>query len=155
LDGKRKQEILPFPANLNREFNIPVLYVTHAQQEVAQLAAHVVIMADAQLLIQARDVSVALQMPVATSILDVLPAIISGIIDLQAGHTILRLTVGDQSLLAHVIRKSAVLLALGIGKGVCANQGGFYRQLSLSGMRIVSAMCRQRGCLELAASGCR
>ena len=52
LDGKRKQEVLPFLANLNREFNIPVLYVTHAQQEVAQLADHVVIMAEGRVLAQ-------------------------------------------------------------------------------------------------------
>jgi molybdate transport system ATP-binding protein len=34
LDSKRKQEILPFISQLNQQLNIPVLYVTHSQQEV-------------------------------------------------------------------------------------------------------------------------
>ncbi len=46
LDSKRKQEILPFLSRLNQELNIPVLYVTHSQQEVAQLADYLVIMAE-------------------------------------------------------------------------------------------------------------
>ena len=50
LDFKRKQEILPFLSRLHRELNIPVLYVTHSQQEVAQLADHLVVMADGKVL---------------------------------------------------------------------------------------------------------
>ena len=50
LDFKRKQEILPFISRLHRELNIPVLYVTHSQQEVAQLADHLVIMEDGRAL---------------------------------------------------------------------------------------------------------
>ena len=50
LDFKRKQEILPFISRLHRELNIPVLYVTHSQQEVAQLADTLVILADGRAL---------------------------------------------------------------------------------------------------------
>lgn len=46
LDEKRKQEILPFLTRLHNELNIPVLYVTHSQQEVAQLADYLVLLAD-------------------------------------------------------------------------------------------------------------
>lgn len=42
LDAKRKQEILPFLSRLHHELDIPVLYVTHARQEVAQLADYLV-----------------------------------------------------------------------------------------------------------------
>ncbi|MDD1616425.1 MAG: molybdate transport system ATP-binding protein, partial [Methylococcaceae bacterium NSP1-2] len=46
LDSQRKQEILPFLTRLHSELNIPVLYVTHSQQEVAQLADYLVLLAD-------------------------------------------------------------------------------------------------------------
>ena len=46
LDVKRKQEILPFLTRLHNELKIPVLYVTHSQQEVAQLADYLVLLAD-------------------------------------------------------------------------------------------------------------
>ena len=156
LDYKRKQEILPFLSRLHRELNIPVLYVTHAQQEVAQLADHLVIMDEGRplasgplaetlsrldvplaqdrnaatvwpvtvagheaeyhlthvsfaggsislpsfaaeigtplrLQIYARDVSITLQKPTETSILNVLPAVITGIADDERGHGIVQL----------------------------------------------------------------
>ncbi len=50
LDFKRKQEILPFLSRLHQELHIPVLYVTHSQQEVAQLADHLVILAEGKVL---------------------------------------------------------------------------------------------------------
>ena len=42
LDLKRKQEILPYLERLHRELDIPVLYVSHAPDEVARLADHIV-----------------------------------------------------------------------------------------------------------------
>ncbi len=42
LDRERKLEILPFIERLRDEFAIPVIYVSHAIDEVARLAAHVV-----------------------------------------------------------------------------------------------------------------
>ncbi|MGZ8225810.1 MAG: molybdenum ABC transporter ATP-binding protein [Methylococcaceae bacterium] len=183
LDFKRKQEILPFLGRLHRELNIPVLYVTHSLQEVAQLADHLVILAEGRALasgplaetlsrldvpqaqdrqaatvwqvsvaehetdyhltrvafaggtlslpvvdaeigtplrvqIYARDVSIALEAPTATSILNVLPATIAGIADGHGGQSVVRLQVGAQPLLAHITRKSALLLGLQIGMTV-------------------------------------
>jgi molybdate transport system ATP-binding protein len=68
--------------------------------------------------IYARDVSISLQAPLATSILNVLPAIITGIADDDSGQCVVRLLVGTQSLLAHITRKSAILLDLKIGMQV-------------------------------------
>jgi molybdate transport system ATP-binding protein len=180
LDFKRKQEILPFLSRLHRQLAIPVLYVTHSQQEVTHLADTLVIMADGRALasgplsetqsrldvplaqdreaatvwqvtvaehetgyhltrvafaggslsipavdaqvgaplrvqIYARDVSIALEVPAATSILNVLPAAITGIADGREGQTVVQVQVGDQALLAHITRKSALLLNLQIG----------------------------------------
>jgi molybdate transport system ATP-binding protein len=44
LDLKRKQEILPYLERLHDELEIPVLYVSHAPDEVARLADHLVVM---------------------------------------------------------------------------------------------------------------
>ncbi|OUM07918.1 molybdenum ABC transporter ATP-binding protein [Pseudomonas syringae] len=44
LDAKRKSEILPYLERLHRELDIPMLYVSHAQDEVARLADHLVLL---------------------------------------------------------------------------------------------------------------
>ncbi|MDF2643131.1 MAG: modC [Pseudomonas sp.] len=44
LDAKRKGEILPYLERLHRELDIPMLYVSHAQDEVARLADHLVLL---------------------------------------------------------------------------------------------------------------
>ncbi|MBF0424397.1 MAG: molybdenum ABC transporter ATP-binding protein [Magnetococcales bacterium] len=44
LDLARKREILPYLERLHNELKIPVLYVSHASDEVARLADHLVVM---------------------------------------------------------------------------------------------------------------
>jgi molybdate transport system ATP-binding protein len=44
LDLARKQEILPYLESLHDELDIPVLYVSHAPDEVARLADHLVLL---------------------------------------------------------------------------------------------------------------
>jgi len=44
LDHDLKQEILPYLERLHDELDIPVLYVSHAPDEVARLADHIVVM---------------------------------------------------------------------------------------------------------------
>ncbi|MBA1229006.1 molybdenum ABC transporter ATP-binding protein [Pseudomonas viridiflava] len=44
LDSRRKREILPYLERLHRELDIPMLYVSHAQDEVARLADHLVVL---------------------------------------------------------------------------------------------------------------
>jgi molybdate transport system ATP-binding protein len=183
LDFKLKQEILPFLIRLRQELDIPVLYVTHSQEEVAQLADHLVVVNGGRVLaagpladtlgridlpiaedkrammvwqgrvvehdadyhltrigfgsaelylptvaagigepvrvqICASDVSIALEAPQATSILNVLPATITGMADKSNGQTVLRLNVGALPLLAHITCKSRQLLDLQVGKHV-------------------------------------
>lgn len=50
LDSKRKSEILPYLERLHDELEIPVLYVSHAQDEVARLADHIVLLSDGKAL---------------------------------------------------------------------------------------------------------
>ena len=188
LDFKRKQEILPYLSRLHQETCIPILYVTHSQQEVAQLADYLVILEDGQalaagplsetmsrldvplaqerdaatvwqttivahendyhltrvafdggmlsiptfdavigtslrLLIYARDVSIALEAPLATSILNVLPATITGMAD-DGGRCVVQLRLGEQVLLAHITSKSAQILQIKPGLEVYAQIKG-------------------------------
>jgi molybdate transport system ATP-binding protein len=189
LDFQRKQEIVPYLVRLHQTLEIPVIYVTHAWQEAARLADHLVLMnggrinaagplaetlsridlplaqerkavmvwegrvagheadyhltriacAGAELYttaidapagtplrvqIFARDVSLALEAPQATSILNVLPATITGLADDRKGQTVVRLQVGAQTLLSHITLKSKHSLGLKIGMPVYAQIKG-------------------------------
>ena len=46
LDGPRKSEILPYLDRLKSETGVPILYVSHAVDEVARLADHMVLLED-------------------------------------------------------------------------------------------------------------
>lgn len=50
LDLKRKTEIMPYLERLHDELDIPILYVSHAPDEVAQLADHLVLLEAGQVL---------------------------------------------------------------------------------------------------------
>jgi molybdate transport system ATP-binding protein len=183
LDFKRKQEILPYLIRLHQQLDIPIIYVTHSQQEVAQLADTLVILEDGNILasgplsetqsrldlplaqdreaatvwqvtiaehesdyhltrvtfeggsltitavdaklgtelrvqIYARDVSISLAEPHATSILNVLPAVINQLTVGRESQALVQLQLGQQLLLAHITRKSLLLLGLKIGMSV-------------------------------------
>lgn len=74
--------------------------------------------------IQARDVSITLQEPRLTSILNVLPATITGLADDQSGHTTVKLQCGQETLIAHITRKSSQILELRAGMPVFAQIKG-------------------------------
>lgn len=50
LDHARKQDILPYLERLHDELEIPVLYVSHAPDEVARLADHLVVLDEGRVL---------------------------------------------------------------------------------------------------------
>jgi len=50
LDSQRKSEILPYLERLHDQLEIPVLYVSHAQDEVARLADHIVLLSEGRAL---------------------------------------------------------------------------------------------------------
>jgi molybdate transport system ATP-binding protein len=73
-----------------------------------------------RLRVYARDVSITLQQPAQTSILNVLPATITGMAHDPEGRTMLRLNMGGEPLLSHITRKSASVLGLEKGMQVFA-----------------------------------
>ena len=52
LDAARKAEVLPYLERLQRELDIPVLYVSHSADEVARLASHLVLLQQGRVLAQ-------------------------------------------------------------------------------------------------------
>ncbi|WP_415769277.1 molybdenum ABC transporter ATP-binding protein [Pseudomonas sp. LB3P38] len=50
LDSQRKNEILPYLQRLHDELDIPVLYVSHSQDEVARLTDHIVLLSEGKAL---------------------------------------------------------------------------------------------------------
>ena len=50
LDAERKAEILPYLERLHTELAVPIVYVTHAMEEVARLADHLVLLREGRVL---------------------------------------------------------------------------------------------------------
>ena len=48
VDNANKLEILPYIESLHREFQIPIIYVTHSTREVMRLASHIVLLKDGE-----------------------------------------------------------------------------------------------------------
>jgi molybdate transport system ATP-binding protein len=186
LDAISKAEILPYLERLHDELSIPVLYVSHAIDEVTRLADHMLLMEDGmvraegalnelitrgdlplahaegaaaviearvvghdvrhhltelefgggtlaitredlhrsacvRVRIRARDVAINLTRPHDSSVLNVLPARVLDVSDdPHPGHVLVRLAVGDVTLLSRITRRSLERLALEPGTGVYA-----------------------------------
>jgi molybdate transport system ATP-binding protein len=185
LDRASKRDILPYLERLHDELAMPVLYVSHAADEVARLADHVVMLEagrvrasdpiaewltrldlaseqgdaaeaviqaivsghdeefhlsfldfaggrfcvarhglptgqPARLRVQARDVSLTLERQSGTSILNIFPATVDGLVEEGPGQVLVRLDLGGDYLLSRVTRKSATELGLQTGKAVYA-----------------------------------
>lgn len=190
LDAARKAEVLPYLDTLQRELDIPVLYVSHAHDEVARLAHHIVLLqagrvvqqgdaasvlssleqplghhsqaaavidatvlahdaqdhittvqfAGGQLLVthamhhpigqpvrlrlQARDVGLSLLPPPSSSVLNSLPATITGLRADGPGMVLVGLALGTTALLARITARSARSLKLHTGQAVYAQIKG-------------------------------
>lgn len=189
LDLQRKNEILPYLEKLQTELAIPLLYVSHAPDEVARLADHLVLLQEGKVIasgatsdimtrldlplahgdnagvviptsvegfdaaydlirlrfaggilrlpsvtvpnntalrvrIQARDVSLALQAPHESSILNSFAATVREIAPDSPGQVMISLDCSGQPLLARITRQSCELLQLAPGSAVHAQIKG-------------------------------
>ena len=181
LDLRRKQEILPYLERMHGELAIPIVYVSHAPDEVARLADHLVLLDDGKVVasgpltetlarvdlppsfaddagvvldtilagheedalsrlefaggalfvgrrreavgthlrcrIHARDVSLALDRPQGTSIVNRLPAVVTAVAATDTpGHVLVQLRMGESPLLARITERSR--RELGIAPGL-------------------------------------
>jgi molybdate transport system ATP-binding protein len=181
LDLRRKLEILPYLERMHGELAIPIVYVSHAPDEVARLADHLVLLDDGKAVasgpltetlarvdlppsfaddagvvldtilagheedalsrlefaggalfvgrrreavgtrlrcrIHARDVSLALDRPQGTSIVNRLPAVVTAVSATDTpGHVLVQLRMGESPLLARITERSR--RELGIAPGL-------------------------------------
>ncbi|CAK9884499.1 MAG: Sulfate/thiosulfate import ATP-binding protein CysA [Candidatus Erwinia impunctatus] len=58
LDLPRKREVLPWLQNVVKQLQIPLLYVTHSLDEIAQLADHVVVLEEGKIIAEGATESV-------------------------------------------------------------------------------------------------
>jgi len=67
LDAARKAEVLPYLERLHRELSIPIVYVSHAIEEVARLAHHLVLMSQGRVVAagELADMMARLDLPTA------------------------------------------------------------------------------------------
>ena len=177
LDLRRKLEILPYLERMHAELAIPIVYVSHAPDEVARLADHLVLLDDGKAVasgpltetlarvdlppsfaddagvvldtllagheedalsrlefaggalfvgrrrepigthlrcrIHARDVSLALEQPQGSSIVNRLPAVVTAVAATETpGHVLVQLRIGPSPLLARITARSRRELAI-------------------------------------------
>jgi molybdate transport system ATP-binding protein len=99
LDAQRKAEILPYLEQLNAQTRVPMVYVTHALDEAARLADHLVLMEAGKVRASgpASDVFSRLDLPLSQ--LDEAAAVLDAVVaSHDPAYGLSRLEVGTQSL---------------------------------------------------------
>ncbi|WP_374728702.1 molybdenum ABC transporter ATP-binding protein [Caballeronia fortuita] len=81
LDQKRKLEILPYLERLHDELDIPVLYVSHAPEEVARLADHLVLLEGGRALASGPIADTLARLDLPLAIADDASVVFEGIVD--------------------------------------------------------------------------
>ena len=111
LDSQRKREILPYLERLHNELDIPVLYVSHSQDEVARLADHIVLLDEGRALASGPigETLARLDLPLARG--DDAGVVIEGsVVDYDAHYQLLTLQLPDNR---QHLRVTHAQLALG------------------------------------------
>lgn len=80
LDLQRKKEILPYLERLNEELGIPMLYVSHAIDEVARLSDHLVLLDNGKALASESTASLLTRLDLPLAHGDTAAAIIDGVV---------------------------------------------------------------------------
>lgn len=183
LDSATRQSIIELLAKIPQQFKMPIIYVTHAYEELLKLADKVLLLkkgkslgcfeigdfcsnyansmvsinqlsslltgeqlnqdefglskvncsgqylylpkletnpSAVELVIYAKDVSISLDKPQSTSILNLLEAKVEDIVDYSSSSCLIKLNLGDQSLLSLITKKSLHELQITSGQTVIA-----------------------------------
>ena len=81
LDGKRKEEVLPYLERIHEELAIPMLYVSHAVEEVARLADHVVLLDAGQVLASGPAADTLARLDLSLALADDAGVLVDGVVD--------------------------------------------------------------------------
>ncbi|MEC5161938.1 MULTISPECIES: molybdenum ABC transporter ATP-binding protein [unclassified Janthinobacterium] len=92
LDGKRKEEVLPYLERIHGELAIPMLYVSHSIDEVARLADHVVLLDGGRVLASGPAADTLARLDLSAALADDAGALVEGVVDgFDAPYQLLRL----------------------------------------------------------------
>lgn len=99
LDAARKAEILPYLEKLNSQSGVPMVYVTHALDEAARLADHLVLMAAGRVQASGATVDMFARLDLPLSQLDEAAAMVEATVsEHEPGYGQSRLSVAGQPL---------------------------------------------------------
>ena len=98
LDLKRKSEILPYLERLHDELDIPMLYVSHAPEEVARLADHLVLMENGRAVASGPTAEMMGRADLASSFADDLSTVLTVVVGAHEDDGITRLQFAGGSL---------------------------------------------------------
>jgi molybdate transport system ATP-binding protein len=92
LDGRRKEEVLPYLERIHEELAIPMLYVSHSAEEVARLADHVVLLDAGQVLASGPAAATLARLDLSMALADDAGVLVEGVADgFDAQYDLLRL----------------------------------------------------------------
>lgn len=77
LDQRRKSEILPYLERLHDELDIPILFISHAPEEVARLADHLVLLDEGKVAAQGDVSDIMARIDLASSFADDIGAVLT------------------------------------------------------------------------------
>lgn len=98
LDSARKAEILPYLEQLNRQAKVPVIYVTHALDEAARLADHLVLMAAGRVQSSGPAVEMFARLDTPMSTWDDAAAVLQGLVEAhEPEYGLTRLKLGQHA----------------------------------------------------------
>ena len=116
LDRQRKDEVLPYLERIHAQLDVPMLYVSHAADEVARLAGHIVVIEGGKVQASGPASEMLARLDLSMNLSDDAGVVVHGTVDaVDAGYGLLRLDVGGQPLfVAHAALPLGTLLRLRI-----------------------------------------
>lgn len=107
LDGKRKEEVLPYLERIHADLDVPMLYVSHSAEEVARLADHVVLLEAGQVLASGPAAATLARLDLSMALADDAGVLVEGVADgFDAQYDLLRLRAAGTTM--HVAHKAMV-----------------------------------------------
>ncbi len=105
LDHKRKEEVLPYLEHIHEQLDIPMLYVSHAMDEVARLADHLVLLDGGQVTASGPAADVLARLDLSAGLADDAGTLVDAVVDgHDADYGLLRLRAAGA--LFHVARSA-------------------------------------------------
>lgn len=116
LDKQRKEEVLPYLERIHAELDIPMLYVSHAMEEVARLADHVVLLDGGKVLASGAAADTLARIDLSLSLAEDAGSIVEGVVEgVDADYGLLRLrAAGGPMYVAHSALATGARLRLRI-----------------------------------------